>query len=681
MCPADDDEESATARPRATRGAGWIRRLVEPFAILVGNRPLSWLLVAFAGLTVAEWSYVTGLSVDAFRHHGSIAVGFVGFRLFFAAVGSFFGVPFLERHMGAGVLSLIAAIRAAIVAATACLAAAAAPFTWLLVLVAADALISSPYRPTQAAMLPALARTPRELAASAAGLSTVKTLSQAIGAMGGGLLLVVTPPATVFALAAGLLLGAAAVTTRFSGVSVPSLHGSLGLGIRQTTRSTLSVVREPHVDGLLVASGLRTFVRGIWTALAVIASLKLLHAGSAGVGLLMLAAGIGSLIAVPVSARLIDKTRIGTPAAVALSVCGVPLGMIAGFPFLDVAMALVAAWGIGMAVADVATLSLLYRVLDIPLLPRVTATIESAKLGLEGAGALLAPGLVSLFGIRGALVAAAIPLPVVVAAGWGMLHRLDSTAEYRARVRALLHGVTCLEPLDVAALESLAGGVERMSVPEGVDVVRQGDAGDRFYVVESGSADVLLDGYRVGVVSAGGSFGERALLRNVARTATVRSRRPMELLALSREDFLTALTGYSNPGEKLEAQSQSLPSEWNRRERAEVLSRVSLLSHLDSAQLRELAGRSVVEHWPQGAVIIEQGDEGDKFFVMLSGRASVVVGDESSNDLHAGDQFGEIALLHDVPRSARVTASSDIVTLSLQRDDFVSAVRSRVLVG
>jgi CRP-like cAMP-binding protein len=66
---------------------------------------------------------------------------------------------------------------------------------------------------------------------------------------------------------------------------------------------------------------------------------------------------------------------------------------------------------------------------------------------------------------------------------------------------------------------------------------------------------------------------------------------------------------------------------------------------------------------------------------MLDGTATVSIGTEVVRALHPGDQFGEIALLHDVPRTAGVTASSLVTTLSLQRHDFVSAVRSRVLLG
>ena len=666
-------------RQRTGPAAG-LGRLAAPLRTLFGNRSLTWLLVAFAAVTIAEWGYVTALAVDAFRLHGAIAVGLVGFRLFFAAVGSFFGIPFVERHPGGRLLTAVAGTRAAIVAASAALAAVGAPFAVLLVLVALDAVVSAPYRPAQSAMLPALARTPNELAASAAGLSTVKTLSQALGAVMGGLLLVVTTPATVFVGAAAILVVAALATRQFTHTQVPAF-GAETTGILALARDTVAVIRGAHVGGILVVSGLRTFVRGMWIAIAVIASIRLLHAGSAGVGLLMLAAGIGSLAAVPLSATLIGRSRIGTPAALALLTCGIPLGLVAGIPVLDVALVLVAAWGVGMAVADVATMSLLYRLLSTPLLPRVTACIEAAKLALEGLGALLAPILVLSIGIRGALIVAAVPLPLVVAAGWNTLHRVDADAGERSRTLGLLHSAPCLQALDMATLESLAGRVQRLTVPAETDVVHQGDHGDRFYVVESGAADVLVDGFRVGEVAAGGSFGEKALLRDVARTATVRTRQPMQLLALSREDFLGALTGRDAAAAADDAGILATNSVWSRRERMEILSRVSLLSHLDSGALDDLADRSVVDRWPEGSTIVRRGAQGDRFFVLLDGRAIVSVGEDALSELHPGDQFGEIALLHGVPRRADVTASTPAVTLSLHHDDFVPAVRSRMLLG
>ena len=79
-----------------------IGRLVEPVRILLGSRSLSRLLVAFAAINLAEWAYVTALAIDAFRKSGAIAVGLVGFRLFFAAVSSFLSIAYVERHPGPG---------------------------------------------------------------------------------------------------------------------------------------------------------------------------------------------------------------------------------------------------------------------------------------------------------------------------------------------------------------------------------------------------------------------------------------------------------------------------------------------------------------------------------------------------------------------------------------------------
>jgi CRP-like cAMP-binding protein len=657
-------------------------RLVEPFRILLDNRSATWLVGAFAAMTLAEWGYVTALAVDAFRLHGSVAVGLVGFRLFVASLGSVFNIPYLERHPSGRVLTTIGGARAVIIAASAVLAGTGSSFVALLVLVAADAVISAPYRPAQSALLPVLSRTPRELAAAAAGVSTAKTLSQALGAIAGGFLLVIVSPAAVFGGAAALMVVASLATRQFAGTPIRVSDAGSSGGVRSLVRDTLGVVRYPYVGGLLVVSGLRTFVRGMWIAIAVIASLRLLHAGSAGVGLLMLAAGIGALAAVPISAALIGRRQIGNPMILAFVACGIPLVIIAGVPVLYVALFFVAAWGVGMAVADVATFSLLYRLLDTPLLPRVTGAIESAKLALEGLGALVGPILASMLGIRWALIIAGLPLPAVVLVGRKLLHRLDDTASERTRILALLHGVPFLETLDMAALESLAGRVAQLSVPAGSDIVRQGEDGDRFYVVKSGIADVIVDGFCVGSVAGGGYFGERALLRNVPRMATVRSREPMDLLVLPQVDFVTALTGQVGAGTAPAAAHTYLAaSELTRRQRVEVLSRVSLLSHLDLSSLRQLADQSEVEHWPEGAAIIRRGEQGDRFFVMLDGRAHVSAGDGAASELRAGDQFGEIALLHDVPRRADVVAASRAVTLSLPRDAFVSAVRSQVIAG
>jgi hypothetical protein len=248
-----------------------------------------------------------------------------------------------------------------------------------------------------------------ELIASATGLSTAKTLSQALGSVAGGILLVVTTPALVFTGAAVTMLGAAVLTIRLNLVGYPPAKGASAVSVRGIIRDTVAVTRNSMVASILVISGLRTFVRGMWIAIAVIASLRLLHAGSAGVGLLMLAAGVGSLLAAPLSSKLVTLPHLGTPATVALVCCGMPLALIGGVPVFSVALALVVAWGVGMAVADVATSSLVCRLVEAPLVPRVIGAIECTKLALEGLGAFMAPVLASTVGVRAALFRGGCP--------------------------------------------------------------------------------------------------------------------------------------------------------------------------------------------------------------------------------------------------------------------------------
>jgi CRP-like cAMP-binding protein len=89
-------------------------------------------------------------------------------------------------------------------------------------------------------------------------------------------------------------------------------------------------------------------------------------------------------------------------------------------------------------------------------------------------------------------------------------------------------------------------------VEPGVEVVKEGDHGDRFYVVAEGELEVSTDGRSLSSLGSGDYFGEIALLRDVPRTASVTARTRSVLYALDRDDFLAAVTGYTPSAEAAE---------------------------------------------------------------------------------------------------------------------------------
>jgi hypothetical protein len=179
------------------------------------------------------------------------------------------------------------------------------------------------------------------------------------------------------------------------------------------------------------------------------------------------------------------------------------------------------------------------------VLGRVFGVLESLVFATLAIGALVAPGIVSLFGTKASLIVVGAFLPALLVPIWPVIRRVDAAARVPTEPLELLRAIPMFSLLPPTVLERLASAAAELRVPAMSEVFRQGEPGDRFYVIADGTATVEIDGAEASTLGPGDFFGEIALLREVPRTATVRAVPDLRLFALERDDFITAVTGHA----------------------------------------------------------------------------------------------------------------------------------------
>jgi hypothetical protein len=223
---------------------------------------------------------------------------------------------------------------------------------------------------------------------------------------------------------------------------------------------------------------------------------------------------------------------------------GVAFAVVAGMVLIAPVLVALALVGMASAVMMVAGRTLLQRSTDDGVLARVFAVQEGTALVGWAVGAAVARFLVERWGSADAFLALGAGVALFTVAGFALMRRLDARAVLRPQETALLRGVPFLSVLPAYELERLAQDAVWEDVPVGTVIVREGDVGDRFYVVGSGQFAVTRDdGTRLHAMGPGHGFGEIALMRSVPRTATVTAATDGRLLVISADDFLAVLTG------------------------------------------------------------------------------------------------------------------------------------------
>eukprot|EP00522_Entomoneis_paludosa_P010587 CAMPEP_0172450240 /NCGR_PEP_ID=MMETSP1065-20121228/8671_1 /TAXON_ID=265537 /ORGANISM="Amphiprora paludosa, Strain CCMP125" /LENGTH=791 /DNA_ID=CAMNT_0013202019 /DNA_START=138 /DNA_END=2513 /DNA_ORIENTATION=+ len=229
---------------------------------------------------------------------------------------------------------------------------------------------------------------------------------------------------------------------------------------------------------------------------------------------------------------------------------------------------------------------------------------------------------------------------------------------------ALKHNFV-FEDLSSRELLPLINAMEKCNVPKGEVIIKQGDIGDYFYVISSGSVSIKVNDKVVGnTLGKGASFGELALMYSSPRAATVTA---LENVALFRVDQKTFRMIY---------QAEAHSAENQKRIRLES---VDFLAHLSEADKQNLVEHMALRLFKKGDVLQQKGTDAKMFWIVDAGEVVMTdleVGGKKLADIkvEVGDHFGQHALITGTPLFGNAVAAADGKAFVIDRESFVHAV-------
>jgi len=222
--------------------------------------------------------------------------------------------------------------------------------------------------------------------------------------------------------------------------------------------------------------------------------------------------------------------------------------------------------------------------------------------------------------------------------------------------------------LDEDQRRAIINQMYKENVSQGTNIITQGDTmTNEFYVIRDGGFDIFVDNTKVAHFVKGRCFGELALLYNAPRAATVQATENSILFAVHRRAFRAALRN-------------KVKEQGSRNQR--FLRSIKEFSRLSDEEIRKIDDALETVSYDQGTEIIRQDDDGDKFYLIISGvctwRKKLPSGSIQSGDLSMGDYFGERALIKKEKRAATIVAKTSVKMLTLLKQEFTELIGGEI---
>jgi cAMP-dependent protein kinase regulator len=238
--------------------------------------------------------------------------------------------------------------------------------------------------------------------------------------------------------------------------------------------------------------------------------------------------------------------------------------------------------------------------------------------------------------------------------------------EQRERLAESVRHILLFRALDKEQMQDVLDAMFEKTVKAGENVIKQGDDGDNFYVIERGRFSACVstepggEAKHVHTYDGSGSFGELALLYNMPRAATIQAATEGSLWGMDRQTFRRIL----------------LKSAFKKRKMYEsLLESVPMLKALQAYERMNLADALVPRQYDDNQMIIKQGDSADGMYFMEEGSIKITITGDSGqeveiNRISKGGYFGELALVTHKPRAASAYAVGNIKLAFLDVEAF-----------
>jgi MFS family permease len=511
--------------------------------------------LAFAGSAIGDWAYATAIAVWAYGVGGVTAVGVFGtVRLALMAIASPFTATLADRYSRKLIMIGCDLTRGSLILVNAFLIWKDAPPVLVFVLASITAIASTPFRPAVAALLPSLVDSPDELTASNGTTSTIESLAIFVGPALGGLLLTVTSVPVVALFDVLTFVWSALLVSRIvvhhkdsaevpdAATDEPTAEPEKETFAQEVTAGFRSIFTDRDLTMISLVYCAQTVVAGASAVFSIEIAVQMTDFGANGVGYLDSAFGVGAILGGFVAIGRATARRLATDFGVGVVFWALPLLLVAAVPQAAPAFLAMAIVGFANPIVDVNASTILQRLTPDAVLGRVFGALDTGLITGMAVGSLVMPLLIHAVGLRWALAILGLGIALVVLPAFPRLRRLDRVLGEPAGL-ALLRTIPMFSPLEPQRLEALAQQLGRREVSTGEVVIREGDPGDRFYVVESGRTTATHGDQVLSSQGPGEPFGEIALLRDVPRTATVTADEPTVLLYLERDAFLAAVRG------------------------------------------------------------------------------------------------------------------------------------------